>query len=127
MCLKMRSCQQQPFIAKRDITVYKLLRVMGETLLSPYFTGQGPAWKLGQTYSISGHEWQSTVKEAKRCSYLFYGFHSHSGRDKPTQRDPEAGVCWYEAVIPEGAQYYRSHPAEGELISNQLRLVKVMP
>jgi hypothetical protein len=112
-----------PKVATNDIEVYKILRVLNESISSPCFSGFN--WKLGIQYEAN-----VCFKDTKRI--IHEGFHSLRECPKTdkyrwlTIDNKDIFIkCTndriFKAVIPKGSTYYENE--YGEIVSNKLKLL----
>lgn len=101
----------KPKVAKRNIKVFKVFRIAGEQLYSPY---KNFHYHRGFHYFQNGKPFTKNVYRVVRhdCRLqIFEGFHSY--RAKPEGR-------WYsviECIVPKGSFYYMNRK---EIVSSQL-------
>ena len=111
-----------PKIATNDIEVYKILRVLDESIISPCFDFY---WKLGIQYEIN-----ICFKDKK--TIIHEGFHSLREYPKADNynwyitNDKHLFIKFtndriFKAVIPEGSIYYENE--YGEIVSNKLKIL----
>ena len=112
----------KPIVAEKDIKVYKVLTVGGDSILSPcqYFE-----WELGVLY-----EEDIKVDTTGLETYINNGFHSlkipplYNGGFWCIGDKKLFGRCTYdvvfEAIIPKGSVYYENE--DGEIVSTALKL-----
>lgn len=114
-----------PILAEKDIKVYKVLVVMGDSILSPC---QDFEWELGVLYD-EGIKVNTAGVEVLETR-IYDGFHSL--KFPPIHKDgswcigdKELFNCGtydivFEAIIPKGSVYYENE--DGEIVSTALKL-----
>lgn len=111
-----------PIVAEKDVKVYKVLFVTGDSILSPC---QNFEWELGKLYDD-----KIKINETGLETYINEGFHSL--KFPPIHKDgswcigdKELFSCGtydivFEAIIPKGSVYYENE--DGEIVSTALKL-----
>lgn len=108
MCLI--TFQNEPYIAKKDIVVYKALNKTGKQIFSPF---QQFSYILKKLYQTDfGITFGQTFVDKKLINE---GFHGYINRKYAIFRWPNV----YKCIIPKGSLYYISSDLQ-EIVSNQL-------
>lgn len=107
MCLT--TFQKEPYIAKKDIIIYKVLFKDGKRVISPYIQFPYVLKKLYQT------DFRIIYARNNISKLIHEGFHGYRNKKYATDRWLEV----YKCVIPKGSQYYISFDQE-EIVSNQI-------
>lgn len=107
MCLV--TFQKEPYIAEKDITVYKALFKSGKRIISPFINFPYTLNKLYQT------NFKISPKAPLLPKYIDEGFHEYRNKKYATDRWLEV----YKCIIPKGSLYYISSDQE-EIVSNQI-------
>ena len=115
----------RPKKTRKDIKVFKVLKLNGLFLHSPYYD-KGKCWAVNWVYKsdIEGvtffrnEQFFSTINISK-------GFHSYIDLYKAHLKsipNKEYVVC--EAIIPKGSRYYLG--MQGDIVSDQLKITKIL-
>jgi hypothetical protein len=108
MCLA--TFQKEPYIAQKDIIVYKALFKSGKRILSPFREFPYILKKLYQT--DFGITFSLTYNAPK---LIHEGFHGYRNRKYAISR----WIKVYKCIIPKGSQYYISSDQK-EIVSDQI-------
>lgn len=108
MCLT--TFQEEPYIAEKDIIIYKALFKDRKRIVSPF---QEFPYILKELYQT---DFNISFGLTNICpKFIHKGFHGYRNRKYATSRWLEV----YKCVIPKGSQYYISSDQE-EIVSNQI-------
>lgn len=108
MCLT--TFQNEPYIAEKDIIIYKALFKSGKQIISPFQEFSYILNKLYQTdFRITLGLSNISVKN------IYEGFHGYRYKKYATSKWIEV----YKCVIPKGSHYYISINQK-EIVSNQI-------
>lgn len=107
MCLT--TFQKTPYIAEKDITVYKGLFKVGERIISPFM---GFPYTLNKLYQTN---FRISPRTPLLPKYIYEGFHGYRNKKYAIFQWLEV----YKCIIPKGSLYYISSDQE-EIVSNQI-------